>query len=74
MLFMFVAVIVLVLISYRYFNKKSAIITGALLSLSPFAIRIGLEIRMYSMAFCSAHYSCGRIWSIAINQKISFYF
>ncbi len=51
MLFMFAAVMVLVLISYRYFNKKSAIITGALLSLSPFAIRIGLEIRMYSMAF-----------------------
>ena len=51
MLFMFLAVVTLVLISYRYFNKKASIITGALLSLSPFAIRIGLEIRMYSMAF-----------------------
>jgi hypothetical protein len=51
MFFMVLAVIVLVLISYRYFNKKAAVITGILLGLSPFAIRMGLEIRMYSMAF-----------------------
>lgn len=51
MLFMFLAVVALVLITYRYLNKKAAIIIGFLLSLSPFAIRIGLEIRMYSMAF-----------------------
>jgi hypothetical protein len=54
-LIMALAVAILVFIIWRWLGQKPAIIGGALLSLSPYILRLGLEVRMYSLAilFCS---------------------
>lgn len=46
-----ISVSVMVLIAYRYFSAKVAWITSIIMITSPFAMRLGLEIRMYCLAF-----------------------
>ena len=48
---MAIAVSLMILIAYKYFSNQVARIVGLIMILSPFAMRLGLEIRMYGLAF-----------------------